>query len=48
MGGIVRGDKPSTRARLALNRLSRERWISGKECRDIVRGWVGNIIREEN
>ena len=38
----MRGGIPSRRARLALNRLSRERWISGKECGEILRGWVGN------
>ena len=38
----MRGDKPSYRARRALNRLSRDRWISGDECRRILLGWVGN------
>ena len=36
----MRRDPISTRARLALNRLSRDRWISGKECERIVRNWV--------
>jgi len=38
----MRCDPISTRARLALNRLSRNRWISGKECEKIVRKWVKN------
>lgn len=38
----MRDDKPSHRARMALNRLSRDRWISGAECRRILCGWIGN------
>ena len=38
----MRCDLISTRARLALNRLSRNRWISGDECSGIVRKWVKN------
>jgi len=38
----MRRDPISTRARLALNRLSRNRWISGDECSKIVRRWVKN------
>jgi len=38
----MRSDRPSYRARMALNRLSRDRWISGPECKEIVSRWVGN------
>lgn len=38
----MRSDPISYRARTALNRLSRHRWISGKECEKIVRKWVKN------
>lgn len=32
--------KPSQRVRHALNRLSRERWISGKDCVRIGTSWA--------
>ena len=38
----MRSDPISYRARTALNRLSKNRWISGKECERIVRNWVTN------
>jgi hypothetical protein len=40
LDGPMRNDPISYRARTALNRLSRNRWISGKECEKIVRNWV--------
>lgn len=42
LDGPMRNDPISYRARTALNRLSRNRWISGKECEKIVRKWVKN------
>lgn len=38
----MRRDPISLRARSALNRLSRDRWISGKDCEKIIRNWVTN------
>ena len=38
----MRSDRISHRARTALNRLSKNRWISGKECQKIIGNWVTN------
>ena len=38
----MRSDHISYRARTALKRLSRNKWISGKKCERIVRNWVTN------